>query len=377
MSEIPSVRAVPVQMIRSPRFAVSYPDVRNIELIEPGARSAMEASWGRQGFDERQIEVFHLRDVIAVDECLVLNQEMQVIENVSDHYTIEEYQHAVEVTQRTRKEGKIPILDGINVMARRRAAGNYGHFLIEMLPMAGVARRIYGDQIRRYLLHRAEPPMLDANLRAFRLAGITPDRLVITGFREPVFCRELVIVRGLTVHGSYMSALAPEHADAWAESVYPSVGAERRLFVLRRPGWGRGRELENEQDIADRLQRRGYRVIEPGVMPLEEQIAAFRGVDHVVGTMGAAMTNIVFCRPGTRITMLAPAHFPDVFFWLIAGHRNLRYEEVRGPQRQVEGRQLWEGPFTIAEQDIRWIEQLYPAPSWSSLDVRRYRLVPL
>lgn len=360
MAEVPTTRAHPVLLLEFPAFQVTYPKVRNIELIDRGVLSAMEESWARKVFHPRKVELFHLRDVFAINESLFLDRDLRVIENVSDQYSAEEYESAAEAIKQALERGRLPHLSGLSAVARRRAAGNYGHFLIEMLPMALIAHKIYQGKIDRFLLHRSEAPMLDVNLRAFRLAGISPDRLWITGFNEPLFCHELITVRGLTEHGKYMSPLAPEQTAVIGRSVWHS--SARRLFVRRVPGWKRGRELDNEQEIADRLERQGYRVIDPGSLPLDEQIAMFGGADHVVGVMGAGMTNIVFCRPGTRVTMLTPANFPDVFFWFIASHRRLNYEEVRGIQPSVEGRNLWEGPFSIAEADIRWVEQMNPGP---------------
>jgi hypothetical protein len=39
-------------------------------------------------------------------------------------------------------------------------------------------------------------------------------------------------------------------------------------------------------------------------MSLQEQAAAFHGADWVVGIHGAALTNLVFCRPGTKVVEL-------------------------------------------------------------------------
>jgi len=43
----------------------------------------------------------------------------------------------------------------------------------------------------------------------------------------------------------------------------------------------------------------------------------------VIGPLGAMMANMVFCRPGTKIALLAPCAFPDIFFWSIATQNNI------------------------------------------------------
>jgi hypothetical protein len=151
-----------------------------------------------------------------------------------------------------------------------------------------------------------------------------------------------------------MSPLCVEATAKLAEYVAP--GRHKRIVVRRVPGWQRGRNLTNENELCDRLARHDYHAIEPGSMSLEEQIAAFSGAEHVVGSLGAAMTNIVFCRPGTRVTLVVPAHFPDTFFWFIAMHKRLAYSEIRCDVPDPSDFNQ-KADFRIREDDIRWLER--------------------
>lgn len=105
-----------------------------------------------------------------------------------------------------------------------------------------------------------------------------------------------------------------------------------------------------------RLGHKGYKAIEPSNMALEDQIQLFRGAKYVVGSMGAAMTNVVFCDPCTKVTLLVPGTFPDTFFWFIAQHKNLNYLEIRGDQVTYEGPNSWMAGYTIREKDIEYLE---------------------
>ena len=81
----------------------------------------------------------------------------------------------------------------------------------------------------------------------------------------------------------------------------PEKGVEL-LFV------GRGKEghrplLEVEKIWAG-LQKLGFAQIEPEKMSVAEQARAFRSARVVVGAHGAALANLAFCRPGTRVVEL-------------------------------------------------------------------------
>jgi capsular polysaccharide biosynthesis protein len=301
---------------------VRYPEVRNLDLVNPGAKTAMEISWCRDLFDEHDVEIFQLRGAFFSEECLVFDDRLRVVINASDEYSDDEISKALASIERSLAEQKLPHLAGPGVVSKRRAVNNYGHFLMECLPMAVIGGAVCGDRQPTFLLHRVQPALLDVVLRAFRLLGITPDRLEIRDYGEPMHFEELIVVRGLTRHGTYMSPLCAGAVAKLAENIEPA--SDKKLFVKRVPGWGRRRHLLNEARLISRLEPLGFRAIEPSQLTLEQQIAAFSGAEDVIGVGGAAMTNIAFCRPGTRVVSLASPNFSDTFFWFIATHKGLR-----------------------------------------------------
>jgi capsular polysaccharide biosynthesis protein len=354
----PAVQQVtipPVHAVASPAFRVKYPRVRNGGEIEPGALEAMEVCWAANEIPAGVVEVGEMTEASVVLEGLVLDDAYRIPSVLADEFSAEEIDAAA--TALHTRPGGPPRLPGTAIMVKRRAAHNYGHFLIEMLPFAVIGRQLYGDRDPYYVLHRVPPASQDVALRAMRLLGIDLGRVVINDYLEPVHFETVVYFSGLTRHGAYMSPLALAGTDAIAAKVPP--GPRRRLFVTRVPGYQRGRSLLNEVEVARRLAAIGYEAIEPSTMTLEEQVAAFAGAEIVVGVSGAAMTNIAFCRPGTQIIALVPGTFPDTFFWFIAQHKELDYMEIRGMQATYDGEFSWNAGFYLSEQDIAFLETVY------------------
>jgi capsular polysaccharide biosynthesis protein len=353
------IRLQPRALLRSPGFPVGYPCIINSELLGDGLLALMANSWGRGAYEERQLEIFCLNDVYVVDECLILDRDLQVIENASDPYEDAEIEQAIGLVRGLLTTNRMQHY-GCGVVSKRRAAHNFGHFLMEMIPMAVIGEAVVQDRPHWHLIHQVPPPMLDVVFRSFRLLGIPLDNLLVRGFNEAVHFDEIVIVRGLTKHGSYMSPLSVKAVEGLGEAVPPGPG--RKLFVRRIPGWNRSGTLLNEEQVASRLAAKGFEVIDPGAMTLEEQISTFRGAQRVVGVIGAAMTNIVFCSPGTEVMVLAPSRFPDNFFWFIATHKGLNYTELRGEQVAASGPDSWKADFAVTEEDIQYLENLGCVP---------------
>ena len=73
-----------------------------------------------------------------------------------------------------------------------------------------------------------------------------------------------------------------------------------RVYVTRK-GLDYHRVLLNEAELADALEARGFKVVSPQTLSLQEQVRLFRRARYVVGLGGAGLFNAVWCRPGTRL----------------------------------------------------------------------------
>ncbi|MEM0990352.1 MAG: glycosyltransferase family 61 protein [Pseudomonadota bacterium] len=60
------------------------------------------------------------------------------------------------------------------------------------------------------------------------------------------------------------------------------------------------------------------------------QISRFRSADIVVAIHGAGLTNLVFCRPGTKVIEIFPSNFVKSPYWQIAAKLGLVYRPVLG-----------------------------------------------
>ncbi|MBN8757440.1 MULTISPECIES: glycosyltransferase family 61 protein [Variovorax] len=96
-----------------------------------------------------------------------------------------------------------------------------------------------------------------------------------------------------------------------------AIAGKRRIFASRN---GSYRNLLNQKQIENRLLKIGFEIVCADELDLEEQIRIFQDAEMVVGSTGAQMSNMVWCRPGTRVLVLAsdhPSH--QLYFWELLG----------------------------------------------------------
>jgi len=67
----------------------------------------------------------------------------------------------------------------------------------------------------------------------------------------------------------------------------------------------------NQLEILDVLERRGFIKVDTSNMSLKDQIEIFSNTDFIVGTTGAAWTNMIFCNKKTKAIIFSPKFMND------------------------------------------------------------------
>lgn len=335
----------------SPAFATRPPAIQHAERIPPGPGGAMNVSFARRVFPGRTVTLRMIEDAIVVNEGIVFDRDLTLVAGTDRLFSAAEVAEHRAAAAAARERG-LRRIAGISVLCKSKAPQNFGHFLVEMLPKAWLGSRLLRQRHPSFVL--AENDILPLAREALGGIGINPFAVSATD-NSPVRCDTLAVIDGLTHHGVYQSPLCAQALAALAAPVAP--GTQRKLFIPRHAAT---RPLHNQDAVAAALAARGFAIADPARLTLREQIALFKGANVVVGPLGAALTNTAFCRPGSRVVALTAQSFPDTFFWFLAQHAGLHYEEIRGDDISgtPEAPQSWNAGFTLAEADVAYLASL-------------------
>jgi capsular polysaccharide biosynthesis protein len=336
----------------SPAFEVRPPEQRHGERIPEKYRHAMEVSWNRGVFPASPVTLRVLEEAVVSREGIVFDRDLRVVPATGRLFSDADIAAAAASASAAFAHGAMPRVTGLSVLCKSRGAPNYGHFLVEMLPRAAMARQMIQGFEPSYIVHESD--LLPVVRDALDAIGIPREAIRATD-GAPIRYETLLLLDGLTNHGIYQSPLCARILSGLA--VKAPRGPYKRIFVRRR---ATTRPLVNEAAVEAALKARGFIAIDPARMTLGEQVTLFKGARLVVGALGAAMTNLAFCDEGTRVVMLTAASFPDTFFWFLCRHRRHHYLEIRGIDRP-EGEGLaepWSTGFTISEDDIAFLATL-------------------
>jgi len=180
----------------------------------------------------------------------------------------------------------------------------YFHWITDVLPRLGLARRGGYDpaSFDWVLVNGLTHPFQQETLKHI---GIPKNRCLFFHKTELAYEMEEALLPSLPG----VPGVVPPETVEFLQSTFPTKknGAGRKLFIGR--GGAKHRALIHEGKIAAMLSERGFDSVDCGKMSVQEQAEVFGSAEVVVGAHGAALTNLVFCRPGTRVVELfSPAY---------------------------------------------------------------------
>ena len=79
----------------------------------------------------------------------------------------------------------------------------------------------------------------------------------------------------------------------------------KKIYVTREDS--NYRKIINEGDVVTLLIQKGYKVINPQLYEIEEQIEIFSNAEKIIAPHGSNLANIIFCKPGTEIFEITPS----------------------------------------------------------------------
>jgi hypothetical protein len=86
----------------------------------------------------------------------------------------------------------------------------------------------------------------------------------------------------------------------------------RKIYVSRRDS--SMRPLQNEADLEKLLSERGFEIVVQSKLDPVAQMETFRSADVIVTPHGAGLSNILFCRPETKVVELVSDFYQNACF---------------------------------------------------------------
>jgi capsular polysaccharide biosynthesis protein len=297
----------------------------------------------------------------ATSERVLLDETLNCARNIrrtSGLFRTDEGQWVLE--QKRAPLEMPPRPDGrTRVLLKQTWDANYGHWMIDALPKIGLLEGQLDLADCAFVVNEREEgsAMRRVVLDSLALAGVAEEQVEFLWQGQAHRFAEIVVPGTISRHPVTKTPFAIRFLESLAEQV--EAGEQKRIYLSR--NGGDRRRLVNEDAVMERLAPLGYHLVRPETLSLREQIALFKGATHVIGNMGAALTNLAFSPAGVSVLTLATQTMPHDYFYDILCHKEgARYRGLQGRAVGDEKPGMgsdFEVDLELLDQSLEWLHQ--------------------
>ena len=223
------------------------------------------------------------------------------------------------------------MLRGQTLLLASTGGETYFHWMTDVLPRINLILRA-GHQLAEFdhiLVTGIKKPFQKETLLA---AGIPLNRCRILGPKTKGYYCENLILPSLPSK----TGVVPRSTVDYLKELFPvkRPSAKRRIFIGRTDA--KHRILRHESEIRQQLGLRGFEAYECEGKSVAEQARLFHSAEAIVAAHGAALTNLVFCEPGTTVLELFSPKYVNPCYRDTCIAANLRYAAVIGDGKDWE-----------------------------------------
>ena len=206
----------------------------------------------------------------------------------------------------------------------------YFHWMFDVLPRLGILDQAGFDNKNSIDKFVVNPLLSKFHQETLDYLGITQDKLIVTNDHFHLKANQLVVpsLAGKSGHFPKFSCEFLRNSFLSVATATNNKKSSKRIYVAR--GNVNKRKVINESELIDFLTKEGFEVVAMDKLSLREQISLFNSATIIVSPHGAALTNLVFCQPSTKVIELYNPNYMNGCYWHLSSQVGLSYHYLAG-----------------------------------------------
>ena len=213
---------------------------------------------------------------------------------------------------------------------------NYFHWLFDILPKIKIFSEGQDIQSIDYFYLAKLQPYQKKTLKILKLDHI---KILDCNKYRHIVGNQVFSVDHPWYQGGYISEEAINLSNwivSWINKKF-SPHAEYfesndKIFLDRSESPNNHCQIENNNEVIDFLNNKGFTSYKVGQLSFEQQIYLFKNAKIIVGAHGAAFANLAFCSPGTQVIEIKPIHHPNYVSKTIGKINDLKVKIIETPK---------------------------------------------
>ena len=215
------------------------------------------------------------------------------------------------------------------------SGNNYFHFIFDILPKIYLLSSKIDLQKINYF-YVSDPNKLQ--IKIFSILGINKKKLLSSKKFKHIIAEEIYAVDHPWYNEGYVQKSC-QKIPKW--TVYKNRKvflsnyrnnikkvSKKKIFLDRSSSKYNHCQIKNLIDIKKIILEKKLKIYKPEFLSFKEQINLFKNSSIIIGAHGAAFSNIIFCKPGTKIIEIIPADHPNRIFERFSKILKLRYFRI-------------------------------------------------
>ena len=254
--------------------------------------------------------VFGYGAVITPDDCLLGDVSRELLPNN------DQSKHSI---LSRRRLPTVKQIHGKAAVLATAGAFGYWHWFYDVLPRLLLVEQINESlaSIDTFIVNQFTKPFQNETIERL---GIPPEK-VLECHSESHIRADLLIVPSLFVEIPSKWACCMLRDRFLSQSTRES--GRQRLYISRSDAGCR--RVLNEEALLEKLTPLGFKKVTLSGRSVMEQCQLFSSAEFIVAPHGAGLTNLLFCREGTRVLELFSPTYINPCYWVLANNLGLEY----------------------------------------------------
>ncbi len=209
---------------------------------------------------------------------------------------------------------------------------NYFHWLMDVLPKIKIFSSKFSiNKIDYFYLGK----LALSQKQSLKYLGIKSKKIIDSTKHKHIYAKKLFFVshpwytKGKFHDQSYN---LPKWEILWLKKTFikfkKKFKISKKIYIDRSESKYSHCQIINDLELKKYLIKKKFEIVKLSKMSFSKQIFIFWNLNCIVGAHGAALSNLVFCRPKTKVIELKPFGHPGRNYQRISKINNLSYHSI-------------------------------------------------
>ncbi len=234
------------------------------------------------------------------------------------------------------------------------SGNNYGHWLLEMLPKIKLCSEHFPIEKIKYFY---TPNLNKFHKETLSILNIKDNQIIDSKKYRHIEADELITVDHPSYYKGFIKdefKLQPTWVIDWLKKTYlphaKKFNSSKKIFIDRTDSLSNHCQFINQNEISDYLTRKGFVKYQLTKLSFLETVYLFKNAEIIVGAHGAALVNLIFCVPKTKVIEIKPITQTQTIFERLSFINQLEYRLIQ--TKKIDEHKKIEGDIDLSLDEL-------------------------